>query len=101
MKYWPLIVARYHLVLTKLVYEAFLNSFKSSLIYIVSYSLFNKSLTMLRITILQEKIGRCIMTLTRVLLEGEVQESFQLDGAKSGKLLLHLKWVPQLVFRDA
>lgn len=100
MKYWPLIVARYHLVLTKLVYEGFLNSL-SSLIYIVSYSPFNKSLTMLKITILQEKIGRCIMTLTRVLLEGEVQDSFQLDGAKSGKLLLHLKWVPQLVFRGA
>ena len=41
------------------------------------------------------------MTLTRVLLEGEVQDSFELDGAKSGKLLLHLKWNPQLVFRDA
>ncbi|MBA0875119.1 hypothetical protein Goshw_026637 [Gossypium schwendimanii] len=62
---------------------------------------FNKSLTMIKITILQEKIGRCIMTLTRVLLEGEVQDSFQLDGAKSGKLLLHLKWVPQLIFRGA
>ncbi|XP_016673933.2 synaptotagmin-4 [Gossypium hirsutum] len=52
-------------------------------------------------TLKKEKIGRCIMTLTRVLLEGEIQDSFQLDGAKSGKLLLHLKWVPQLVFRGA
>ncbi|XVF35622.1 hypothetical protein REPUB_Repub18cG0161900 [Reevesia pubescens] len=52
-------------------------------------------------TFKKEKIGRCIMTLTRVLLEGEVQDSFELDGAKSGKLLLHLKWSPQLVFRDA
>ncbi|XVF89344.1 hypothetical protein PTKIN_Ptkin19aG0122700 [Pterospermum kingtungense] len=49
----------------------------------------------------KDKIGRCIMTLTRVLLEGEVQDSFELDGAKSGKLLLHLKWSPQLLFRDA
>lgn len=40
------------------------------------------------------------MTLTRVLLEGEVQESFPLDGAKSGKLILHIKWTPQLKFRD-
>ncbi|GMI84388.1 SYNAPTOTAGMIN HOMOLOG E, synaptotagmin 5, ARABIDOPSIS THALIANA SYNAPTOTAGMIN HOMOLOG E [Hibiscus trionum] len=52
-------------------------------------------------TLKKEKIGRCIMTLTRVLLEGEVQDSFPLDGAKSGKLLLHLKWSPRLVFRDA
>ncbi|KAE8674413.1 Synaptotagmin-4 [Hibiscus syriacus] len=52
-------------------------------------------------TLKKEKIGRCIMTLTRVLLEGEVQDTFELDGAKSGRLLLHLKWTPQLVFRDA
>ncbi|XVE53594.1 hypothetical protein DITRI_Ditri03aG0014800 [Diplodiscus trichospermus] len=51
-------------------------------------------------TFRKEKIGRCIMTLTRVLLEGEVQDSFELDGAKSGKLFLHLKWSPQLVCRD-
>ncbi|KAJ9167717.1 hypothetical protein P3X46_019321 [Hevea brasiliensis] len=48
----------------------------------------------------KDKIGRCIMTLTRVLLEGEIQDSFPLDGAKSGKLFLHLKWTPQLKFRD-
>ncbi|XP_022730515.1 synaptotagmin-4 isoform X2 [Durio zibethinus] len=52
-------------------------------------------------TFKKEKIGRCLMTLTRVLLEGEVQECFQLDGAKSGKIFIHLKWSPQLVFRDA
>ncbi|XVF48336.1 hypothetical protein PTKIN_Ptkin03bG0181900 [Pterospermum kingtungense] len=52
-------------------------------------------------TFKKEKIGRCIMTLTRVLLEGEVQDSFHLDGTKSGKLFLHLKWSPQLVFREA
>ncbi|XWS26199.1 hypothetical protein CRYUN_Cryun26dG0010500 [Craigia yunnanensis] len=52
-------------------------------------------------TFKKEKIGRCIMTLTRVLLEGEVQDNFELDGAKSGKLFFHLKWSPQLVFRDA
>lgn len=36
------------------------------------------------------------MTLTRVVSEGQVQESFPLDGAKSGKLVLHLKWKPQI-----
>ncbi|KAL9376207.1 hypothetical protein Peur_030327 [Populus x canadensis] len=49
----------------------------------------------------KDKMGRCIMTLTRVLLEGEFQDSFPLDGAKSGKLLLHLQWTPQLKFRDS
>ncbi|XP_012076512.1 synaptotagmin-4 [Jatropha curcas] len=48
----------------------------------------------------KDKIGRCIMTLTRVILEGEFQDSFPLEGAKSGKLFLHLKWTPQLKFRD-
>ena len=41
------------------------------------------------------------MTLTRALLEGEFQDSFTLDGAKSGRLNLHLKWTPQTIFRDA
>lgn len=40
------------------------------------------------------------MTLTRVILEGEIQGSFQIDGAKSGKLNLHLKWIPQNKIRD-
>ncbi|CAI0444287.1 unnamed protein product [Linum tenue] len=48
----------------------------------------------------KDKIGRVIMTLTRVLMEGEFQDSFPVDGAKSGKLFLHLKWTPQLKFRD-
>ncbi|KAJ8751832.1 hypothetical protein K2173_026026 [Erythroxylum novogranatense] len=48
----------------------------------------------------KDKIGRCIMTLTRALLEGEIQDSFPLDGTKSGKIFLHLKWTPQLKFRD-
>ncbi|KAH7671919.1 Enolase-like N-terminal protein [Dioscorea alata] len=45
-------------------------------------------------------IGKCIMTLTRVILEGEFTDSFILDGAKSGKLNLHLKWVPQPIYRN-
>ncbi|CAI0415187.1 unnamed protein product [Linum tenue] len=48
----------------------------------------------------KDKIGRVIMTLTRVIMEGEFQDSFPVDGAKSGKLFLHLKWTPQLKFRD-
>ncbi|KAI6680228.1 hypothetical protein NL676_034109 [Syzygium grande] len=48
----------------------------------------------------KNKIGKCIMTLTRVILEGEVRDTFPLDGAKSGKVNLHLKWTAQPVFRD-
>lgn len=49
----------------------------------------------------QDYMGRCILTLTRVILEGEYKECFQLDEAKSGKLNLHLKWMPQPVYRDS
>lgn len=40
------------------------------------------------------------MTLTRVILEGDIQDTYPLDGAKSGRLNLHLKWTAQPVFRD-
>ncbi|KAH7659965.1 Enolase-like N-terminal protein [Dioscorea alata] len=45
-------------------------------------------------------MGRCIMTLTRVILEGEYSDSFPLENAKTGKLNLHLKWTPQPIYRD-
>ncbi|XP_038890283.1 synaptotagmin-5-like [Benincasa hispida] len=48
----------------------------------------------------KDYMGRCILTLTRVILEGEFKESFELDGAKSGRLNLHLKWMPQPIYRD-
>ncbi|TKY74747.1 Synaptotagmin-4 protein [Spatholobus suberectus] len=48
----------------------------------------------------KEKIGRVILTLTKVILEGEYSETFPLDGAKSGNISLHLKWTPQHKFRD-
>ncbi|CAN4076884.1 unnamed protein product [Withania somnifera] len=48
----------------------------------------------------KDKIGRCIMTLTRVILEGEFKDTFTLDGAKSGRLTVHLKWTPQPIIRD-
>ncbi|KAL4571441.1 hypothetical protein LXL04_018200 [Taraxacum kok-saghyz] len=41
----------------------------------------------------KDYMGRCIMTLTRVILEGEYEDSFQVIGAKSGKLNLNLKWL--------
>ncbi|KAJ6794786.1 synaptotagmin-5-like [Iris pallida] len=49
----------------------------------------------------KDYMGRCIMTLTRVLLEGEYEDSIPLDGAKSGKLKFNLKWTPQPVYRDS
>ncbi|GMJ07531.1 SYNAPTOTAGMIN HOMOLOG E, synaptotagmin 5, ARABIDOPSIS THALIANA SYNAPTOTAGMIN HOMOLOG E [Hibiscus trionum] len=49
----------------------------------------------------KDYMGRCILTLTRVILEGEYKDALQLEGAKSGKLNLHLKWLPQPIFRDS
>ncbi|KAK3211879.1 hypothetical protein Dsin_016585 [Dipteronia sinensis] len=48
----------------------------------------------------KEKMGRCIMTLSRVILEGEIQDCFPVVGTKSGKLYLNLKWTAQTVFRN-
>lgn len=48
----------------------------------------------------KDYMGRCIMTLTRVIMEGEVRDSFPLEGAKSGKINLYLKWAAQPIFRD-
>ncbi|KAL7239658.1 hypothetical protein ACSBR2_005533 [Camellia fascicularis] len=49
----------------------------------------------------KDYMGRCIMTLTRAILEVEYKDSFPLDGAKSGKLNLHIKWSPQPIYRDS
>lgn len=51
-------------------------------------------------TFKKDYMGRCILTLTRVIMEGEYKESYELDGAKSGKVNLHLKWTPQPIYRD-
>ncbi|XP_078439664.1 synaptotagmin-5-like [Wolffia australiana] len=48
----------------------------------------------------KDYMGRCIMTLTRVILEGDFTDSFPLEGAKSGILNLHLKWTPQPIYRE-
>lgn len=52
-------------------------------------------------TIGKNYIGRCTMTLTRVLLEGEFYDTFPIDRTKEGKLALHLKWDPQPIVRDS
>ncbi|RRT76197.1 hypothetical protein B296_00030392 [Ensete ventricosum] len=46
-------------------------------------------------------MGRSIMTLTRVILEGEVRDSFPLEGTTSATLELYLKWAPQPIYRDS
>lgn len=48
----------------------------------------------------KDYMGRCILTLTRVLMENEYDDSLPLDGAKSGKVNLHLKWSAQPIYRD-
>ncbi|XP_028061740.1 synaptotagmin-5-like [Camellia sinensis] len=49
----------------------------------------------------KDYMGRCILTLTRVILEGEFKDCFQVEEAKSGKLNLYLKWSPQPIYRDS
>ncbi|KAK9149577.1 hypothetical protein Scep_008334 [Stephania cephalantha] len=49
----------------------------------------------------KDYMGRCILTLTRVILEGEYNDSYPLEEAKSGKLNLHLKWLSQPLYRDS
>ncbi|KAE8780952.1 synaptotagmin-5-like [Hordeum vulgare] len=48
----------------------------------------------------KDYIGRCILTLTRAILEGEFQDTYALQGAKSGRLNLHFKWTAQPIYRD-
>lgn len=52
-------------------------------------------------TFRRDYMGRCILTLTKVLIEEDYSDSFPLEGAKTGKLNLHLKWSPQSIFRDS
>ncbi|KAF1887333.1 hypothetical protein Lal_00040935 [Lupinus albus] len=52
-------------------------------------------------TFRKDYVGRVILTLTRVILEGGYKERFELDNAKSGFLNLHLKWMPQTIYRDS
>jgi hypothetical protein len=61
----------------------------------------NHTDTIKTLRIFQDKIGRVIVTLTRAILEGEFQDTFHIDGAKSGKLQLNLKWVPQNKLRES
>ncbi|XP_047342520.1 synaptotagmin-4-like [Impatiens glandulifera] len=49
----------------------------------------------------KDKMGKVIMTLTRAILEGELTDTFAIDGTKSGKLNLHIKWNPRPIFRDS
>ncbi|XP_031484036.1 synaptotagmin-5 [Nymphaea colorata] len=52
-------------------------------------------------TFKKDYMGRCILTLTKVIMVGEYKDEFPLDDAKSGKLHLHLKWTPQPIYRDS
>ncbi|KQJ84947.1 synaptotagmin-5 [Brachypodium distachyon] len=52
-------------------------------------------------TFRRDYMGRCILTLTKVLIEEDYTDSFTLEGAKTGKINLHLKWSPQSIYRDS
>ncbi|XP_002961839.2 synaptotagmin-5 [Selaginella moellendorffii] len=43
----------------------------------------------------KDYMGRCALTLSRVVREEEYEEGYQLDGVKSGKIFLHMKWTSQ------
>ncbi|CAN6890408.1 unnamed protein product [Brassica oleracea] len=49
----------------------------------------------------KDYIGRCILTLTRVIMEEEYKDWFPLDESKAGKIQLHLKWMAQSIYRDS
>ncbi|KAI3888070.1 hypothetical protein MKX03_017572 [Papaver bracteatum] len=49
----------------------------------------------------KDYMGRCILTLTRVILEGQYTDSFHVEGTECGKLNLHLKWTAQPVYRNS
>ncbi|XP_065849663.1 synaptotagmin-5-like [Euphorbia lathyris] len=49
----------------------------------------------------KDYMGRCILTLTKVIVEGEYKDKFEVEGAKSGSLYLSLKWIPQPIYRDS
>ncbi|KAK4415391.1 Synaptotagmin-4 [Sesamum alatum] len=48
----------------------------------------------------KDKMGRCLLTLTRCILEGEFTESLNIEGTKSGRLNIHLKWSSQTIIKE-
>uniref|UniRef100_A0A0C9RZ17 TSA: Wollemia nobilis Ref_Wollemi_Transcript_1485_2536 transcribed RNA sequence n=1 Tax=Wollemia nobilis TaxID=56998 RepID=A0A0C9RZ17_9CONI len=46
-------------------------------------------------------MGKCALTLTKVLHEGEYDADLPLDGVKSGRIFIHLKWTPQPISMDS
>ncbi|KAH6558148.1 hypothetical protein KP509_1Z077000 [Ceratopteris richardii] len=47
-------------------------------------------------TFTEKRLGKCALTLTRVLREGDYEASVQLLGGQSGQIFLRLKWLPPL-----
>ncbi|MCO5554693.1 hypothetical protein L7F22_008226 [Adiantum nelumboides] len=45
-------------------------------------------------TFVEKRLGKCAITLTRVLREGEHDSAVQLLGGQSGQIFLKLKWLP-------
>ncbi|KAL1552251.1 Synaptotagmin-4 [Salvia divinorum] len=48
----------------------------------------------------KDKMGRCILTLTRAILDGELTDDFHLDGTESGKVKLHIKWTSRSIIKE-
>lgn len=45
-------------------------------------------------------MGRCITTLTRAILDGELTKDFDIDGTENGKIKLHFKWSSQSIIKE-
>ncbi|KAJ7541462.1 hypothetical protein O6H91_10G060900 [Diphasiastrum complanatum] len=45
-------------------------------------------------------LGRCGSTLSKVLLEGEYEASFKLEGVESGQIFLHFNWISMSLQRQ-
>lgn len=49
---------------------------------------------------IQDKMGRCIMTLTRAILDGELRDDFDIDGTERGRISLYLKWTSKTIVKE-
>ncbi|XP_051137503.1 synaptotagmin-5-like isoform X1 [Andrographis paniculata] len=48
----------------------------------------------------KDYMGRCVLTLTRAILEGEYSDCIHIDGTEAGKLNIHVKWTSQTIIKE-
>ncbi|KAL8152642.1 hypothetical protein V2J09_010402 [Rumex salicifolius] len=75
-------------------------SLSLSLVTCINNIFFPGNMVMPNTICVQDYMGRCIVTLTRVIMEGEYEDSLPLEGAKKGRLNISVKWTSQTVYRN-